>query len=75
MIIVILRAWPFVLDEQVQPVVMTAFRPMNVAGLNIVSYRSLLWWYNCAIFRVQLVMLMHYWTSFHVSILLLLYLE
>ena len=35
---VILRAWPFVLDELVQPVIIKAFRPVNVAGLNIVSY-------------------------------------
>ena len=37
-IMVILRAWPFVLDELVQPVIIKAFRPVNVAGLNIVSY-------------------------------------
>lgn len=36
-VIVVLRTWPFVLDEQVQPVVISAFRPLNFAGLNIVS--------------------------------------
>jgi len=32
------RAWPFVLDKQIQPVVIKAFRAINVAGLNIVSW-------------------------------------
>lgn len=35
MVIITLRAWPFVLSEQVQPVVIRASRPVNVAGLNI----------------------------------------
>ncbi|XP_065883334.1 lipid droplet-regulating VLDL assembly factor AUP1-like isoform X2 [Dysidea avara] len=31
------RMWPFVLDKQVQPVVIETQRPLNVAGLNITT--------------------------------------
>lgn len=74
-IMAVFRAWPFVLDRQVQPVVISAFRPVNVAGLNIVSCHSITMQCVMRIFRVRLIINHHYWTCCPVSILLLLYIE